>query len=117
VAVTVSDLKRSVAWYQEVLGLERRHPEWDVPVFLCAGETGLALFPARSKSPSAAAPSGGVSIVHIAFRADRATFKAAQDELRARSLAFEFEDHGASHSIYFPDPDGHQLEITTYEMG
>ena len=25
-------------------------------------------------------------------------------------------DHGACHSVYFDDPDGHQIELTTYEV-
>ena len=36
--------------------------------------------------------------------------------LRGRGIAFEFQDHGVSHSIYFQDPDGLQLELTTYEV-
>jgi len=28
----------------------------------------------------------------------------------------EFQNHGIAHSIYFRDPDGHELEITTYEV-
>ena len=27
-----------------------------------------------------------------------------------------FSDHGASHSLYFRDPDGHLVELTTYEV-
>jgi catechol-2,3-dioxygenase len=26
------------------------------------------------------------------------------------------QDHGVSHSIYFEDPDGVELELTTYEL-
>ena len=26
------------------------------------------------------------------------------------------EDHGVAHSLYFADPDGHRLELTTYEI-
>ena len=26
-----------------------------------------------------------------------------------------FSDHGLSHSIYLRDPDGHQIELTTYD--
>jgi catechol-2,3-dioxygenase len=29
---------------------------------------------------------------------------------------FDFQDHDVSHSIYFSDPDGHRLELTTYEV-
>lgn len=40
----------------------------------------------------------------------------AQAALRERGIAFQFQDHEVSHSIYFSDPDGHRLEITTYEV-
>jgi len=46
VALTVRDVQRSIAWYRDVLGLERRHEQaWgDYPVMLFAGDTkGLAL--------------------------------------------------------------------------
>ncbi len=41
---------------------------------------------------------------------------AAQRELASRGIAFHFRDHEISHSIYFRDPDGIELEITTYEL-
>ena len=31
-------------------------------------------------------------------------------------IEFRFSDHGACHSVYFKDPDGHQIELTTYEV-
>ena len=43
-------------------------------------------------------------------------FVAAQQELKKHGIKFEFQDHEIAHSIYFRDPDGHQLEITTYEV-
>ena len=55
-------------------------------------------------------------MLHLAFRANRGDFLAAQRELEERGIKFEFQDHEISHSIYFRDPDGHQLEITTYEV-
>ena len=55
-------------------------------------------------------------MLHLAFRADSENFLAAQRELEKRGIKFEFQDHEISHSIYFRDPDGHQLEITTYEL-
>ena len=36
--------------------------------------------------------------------------------LAAEGVEVQFSDHGISHSIYFDDPDGHQLELTTYEV-
>jgi catechol 2,3-dioxygenase-like lactoylglutathione lyase family enzyme len=55
-------------------------------------------------------------MLHLAFRADRENFLAAQQELKKRGIKFEFQDHEIAHSIYFRDPDGHQLEITTYDV-
>jgi catechol 2,3-dioxygenase-like lactoylglutathione lyase family enzyme len=48
VALTVRDVQRSIAWYRDIFGLERRHKEtWgDLPVKMFAGDTALALFQA-----------------------------------------------------------------------
>jgi catechol-2,3-dioxygenase len=55
-------------------------------------------------------------MLHLAMRANRRNFLAAQKELKKRGIEFEFSDHQISHSIYFRNPDGHRLEITTYEL-
>jgi len=55
-------------------------------------------------------------MLHLAFRADRENFRAVQQELKKRGIKFEFQDNEIAHSIYFRDPDGHKLEITTYEV-
>ena len=57
-----------------------------------------------------------IRMLHLAFRANRENFLAAQRELEKRGIEFEFQDHEIAHSIYFRDPDGHQLEITTYDL-
>lgn len=46
VALTVADVDRSVAWYRDVLGLERRHEEagGSYPAVMYAGPTGIACF-------------------------------------------------------------------------
>ncbi len=117
IAISVNDVERSVQWYIEVLGLERQHAEvWDdVPTFVGKGATGIAIFPARDAAEGAV-KSARVGLRHFALRADRANFLRAQEELKARGIDFEFEDHEIAHSIYFRDPDGFDLEITTYEV-
>jgi catechol 2,3-dioxygenase-like lactoylglutathione lyase family enzyme len=112
VALAVRDQQVSDGWYRDVLGLEREHAdEWgDTPIALMAHGSGLALF----KAPSDSNPAAGLR--HIAFRVDRENFDIAQDDLRARGIAFEFQDHAVSQSIYFEDPDGLRLELTTYEV-
>ncbi len=115
VAITAKDVMRSMEWYRDVLGLERRHAEtWgDMPVMMCARNTCIAIFPLTG---DAAPATSGTRVLHVAFRADRATFEQAQTDLRSRGIAFDFQDHEIAHSIYFRDPDGHKLEITTYEV-
>lgn len=118
VALAVRDVERSADWYVEVLGFERRFPGmWGgVPVFVARGETAIALFPQRNANPNPPQPRESAGILHLALRADRQNFIAAQRDLASRGIAFHFTDHEISHSIYFRDPDGIELEITTYEL-
>ena len=121
VALAVADVERSAAWFIEVLGFERRFEGmWDgIPVFIGKGETALALFPRRDSENSAAGKQRKpkeIDMLHLAFRADRKNFLAAQADLKSRGVRFDFQDHEISHSIYFRSPDGHRFEITTYEL-
>ena len=118
VAMSVRDVKRAAQWYIDVLGFEPRYPgQWGgVPTFIGKGDTAIALFPTRDPAGSTSAPRDPVRMLHLAFRADGKNFVAAQQELERRGVQFEFQDHEISHSIYFRDPDGHELEITTYEI-
>lgn len=115
VALAVADVERSANWYGEVLGFERLHQGmWNgIPVFIGLRETAIALFPADNLKPLAR---DKIGMLHLAFRADRKNFLAAQEGLKRRGIKFEFQDHEISHSIYFRDLDGHGLEITTYEL-
>ena len=116
VALSVRDVEKAAQWYIDVLGFKKLYDGmWDgVPVFIGKGTTALALFPVRSKSNSG--EPADIRILHLAMRANRKNFIAAQEELKQRGIKFEFQDHEISHSIYFHDPDGHILEITTYEL-
>lgn len=116
VALGVRDVERTAKWYIEVLGFERLHQGmWNgVPTFIGKGNTGIALFPASHEHKLSNRRE--IRMLHLAFRASRENFLAAQRELQKRGVEFEFQDHEIAQSIYFCDPDGHQLEITTYEL-
>jgi catechol-2,3-dioxygenase len=115
VSLNVSDRARSVAWYRDVLGLEQRGepPRDDWPVFM--GEFGarVALFQAQVDSPAREPESTGLR--HVAFMVGRDDLARAQKRLHEHDVEFRFEDHGNAHSVYFPDPDGNTIELTTYE--
>jgi catechol 2,3-dioxygenase-like lactoylglutathione lyase family enzyme len=118
VALGVQDVERSADWYVDVLGFERRFPGmWGgVPVFVGREKTALALFPVDGDQANSSLSRKREGMLHLAMRANRANFLAAQSELTKRGIAFHFTDHEISHSIYFRDPDGIELEITTYEV-
>jgi catechol-2,3-dioxygenase len=115
VSLNVSDRARSIAWYRDVLGLEQRgeprRDDW--PVFM--GELGacVALVQAQVNTPARQPESTGLR--HVAFMVGRDDLSAAQKRLAEWGVEFRFEDHGSAHSIYFPDPDGNVIELTTYE--
>jgi catechol 2,3-dioxygenase-like lactoylglutathione lyase family enzyme len=116
VALAVRDVERTADWYVDVLGLERQHAqEWKVPLFVGKGATGIALFP-QDGTGSRKKSTGHGDMLHLAFRTDNAGFTSAREELQNRGIEFRFEDHGIAHSIYFEDPNGIELEITTYEV-
>ena len=113
VGLAVQDVQASVEWYRELLGLERLYEDvWgNFPGVVGIGDTSVAFFP--SDDPHIPLPDG-LPIHHLAFRVDRVNFDAAQDTLRQKGIEFEIQDHKIVLSIYFYDPDGHLIELTTY---
>ena len=118
VALAVRDVRRSVAWYERVLELERLHEDvWgDFPAVVGVGTTSIALFPVESDDPKPSPGRDMLAMRHVAFRASRACFQSLQGRLKTLGIEFEFQNHQIAHSIYFHDPDGHEIEITTYEL-
>jgi catechol 2,3-dioxygenase-like lactoylglutathione lyase family enzyme len=115
VSLNTSDRARSIAWYRDVLGLEQRNEPRadDWPVFMGAFGASVGLFQAQTESPPREAESTGLR--HVAFMLDGADFEQAREELADARVEFRFEDHGNAHSLYLRDPDGHTIELTTYE--
>jgi catechol 2,3-dioxygenase-like lactoylglutathione lyase family enzyme len=121
VGLAVSDVDRSLEWYQRVLGLERAFEEaWGTypAVLVTPGAnglpgTGVALFPARSEHIE---PSTFSSLAHVGFRATREQYEHAKAELATHGIEFRESDHKVAMSIYVLDPDSHLIEISTYDV-
>jgi len=126
VAYRCHDAKQTVQWYGEMLKMDfvLAISEDHVPstheadpymhVFLDAGGGNvLAFFELPTKPPMGRDPNTPAWVQHIAFRVkDRAELLAYREHLQARGVeVLGVTDHGAFHSIYFFDPNGHRLEI------
>ena len=115
VAIRVKDLKQSVEWYRRVLGLkEYKVKEWgDFPIFMLAGKTGVAIFPADASHPMLDKQSRNVKIDHFAFNVTNSNFIKARQKYDALGIKYTFQDHQVFHSLYTRDPDDHIVELTT----
>ena len=107
VAIRVKDLPKAESFYREVLGLEvglrdKKRP-W---VFLRAG--GSAGMIVLQQEP------GDWPIQHVAFTVDEVDIERAAATLRERGVTVEgpvVHDWMPAKSLYFSDPDGHDLEL------
>lgn len=110
----VSDLERSVAFYEQAFGMTvmAREPRADA-AFLRLPRSGnhhdLGLFGVGAQPPR---PRGSIGLYHLAWQVDtidelvgaRATL------LGLRALTGE-SSHGATKSLYGRDPDGNEFEV------
>ena len=115
VAIRVADIEASAKWYQEVLGLKKYQlPEWgDYPIFMLAGKSGVALFPANQNDPPPDTNSKNAKIDHFAFNVTNDDFQKAKKHFEDLRLDYTLQDHHFFHSIYTKDRDGHTVELTT----
>jgi catechol 2,3-dioxygenase-like lactoylglutathione lyase family enzyme len=122
----VPDRYAAAEWYERVLGLTIV-PEYEYwandsegPLMISSdgGNTKLALFEGRN------AGAGGGGFHQIAFRVNGPGFMAFVERLGELALhgrtgepltADSVRDHQGAYSLYFVDPWGHRLEITTYD--
>jgi catechol 2,3-dioxygenase-like lactoylglutathione lyase family enzyme len=102
--LAVSDLSRSVHFYQSTLGLHL-HARWDHGAYLSAGELWLCLSqdPQRADAPAA-------DYTHYAFTVAASAFAGFVQTMRAAGVVEWKDNRSEGASFYFLDPDGHQLE-------
>jgi catechol 2,3-dioxygenase-like lactoylglutathione lyase family enzyme len=115
VAIRVSDLEKSAEWYENTLGLKKyKLKEWgSYPIFMMAGKSGIALFPAQTNHLVVDPSSQNIKIDHFAFNVSNQNFELAKKRYTELQLEFTIQDHHYFHSIYIKDPDGHTVELTT----
>ncbi|WP_035827519.1 fosfomycin resistance glutathione transferase [Janthinobacterium sp. RA13] len=106
--LSVRDLARSVAFYRDMLGL-RLHARWDRGAYLSAGDLWLCLSLDGQGTAALASP----AYTHYAFSISQHDFPAFAARLRAAGVPEWQENRSAGDSLYFLDPDGHQLEAHT----
>jgi catechol 2,3-dioxygenase len=123
VELFVPDRAQVAEWYGRVLGCRpvpgteqwAAHPQGPLMLSPDGGRTKLALF---AGEPQGRRPTAGFH--RVAFRlsgAEWLRFVARLTELGLAegSDAARVVDHTAAWSVYFTDPFGHHLEVTTYE--
>jgi len=115
VAIRVRDLNNSADWYEKVLGLKKMQlPEWgEFPIFMLAGKSGVALFPANLNDTKLDRKSRNIKIDHFAFNVTNENFQNAEKHYQKLNLEYDIQDHHYFRSIYTKDPDGHTVELTT----
>ena len=114
IGLNVRDLVTSADFYHKVFGFGIVH-KWTTTWMVGTDIMRLGLFQ-RPDSAPVCNIDNAIAITHVAFRTDAAGFAAAQKTLRKLGIAFDPpEDTGIAFSVFILDPDGHQIEITTYD--
>jgi catechol 2,3-dioxygenase len=109
VSLIVSQLDRSVGFYQDVIGLQV-HRRTDHEAVLGVGaEDVLRLVEEPGARP--AARHAGLYHVALLYPSREALARAVQRLALTRTPIDGASDHGVSEAIYLPDPDGNGLEL------
>ena len=105
--IKVADIPRAELFYRELLGLEDgyRDNERDWVFLRCPGGSGMVVLQKERCE---------IRQQHFAFRVGRKEFVRATALLKDRRLISEgpvFHEWIPANSVYFRDPDGHEVEF------
>jgi len=114
VHLKVSDLERSIQFYQDALGMTLTQRFGSQAAFMSWGgyhhHLGLNTWQSKGGSPPARGTTG---LFHFAVLfSDRANWLSAVERVTELGIAIEgAADHGVSEAFYFRDPDGNGIEL------
>ncbi len=115
VVIKVRDLERSREFYTQVVGLQQMMdlPQLKMAFFASNGRDHHELACIEVGKDADAQHLLEIGLQHVAFRLrDEDHLRAAYQEFKKCDVPIDFTvDHGVTKSIYFRDPDGHQLEV------
>src|SRR6201995_1442359 len=109
VRLTVSDLDRSVAWYQRALGLRIQRLE-PPTAELGDGETTVLILD-EAATPHPARRHAGLYHYALLSPSREELARAAVRLAATRTPIQGASDHGTHEAIYLPDPDGNGIEL------
>ncbi len=119
-AISVRDLETSLKFYMDVLGLkisEREYQKPGIEYFLDCGESLIGLLQGDPNGEKHLMQDSGLGGNHVSFRVPTRDFDAAVAELKKLNVTITFEKkRERSWSVYFLDPDGNKLEITSWPL-
>jgi catechol 2,3-dioxygenase len=109
VHVTVADLDRAVAWYEQALGLRVHARDGERAELGDGNETVVVLY----EQPGARPPGRTAGLYHYAllYPSREALARAALRLVATRTPVQGASDHGTHEAIYLPDADGNGIEL------
>jgi catechol 2,3-dioxygenase len=113
--IKVRDLERSRKFYTEVMGLQLMMENSQIrgAFFASNGRDHHEIACIEVGKDAEGQHEKQIGLMHIAFRLhNEEHLRAAYQKLKEQQVPIVFTvDHGITKSIYFRDPDGHQLEV------
>ncbi len=111
----VSDLARSIRFYQEIFGFRVIKEFGGRGCAMQAGTRQVLLLFKKGASRTISSPHDGDGELHLAFAIPTTELASWESWLGERGIAVEEKQswEGGGKSLYFRDPDRHLLEVAT----
>jgi len=112
VHLKIRNLRQSVTFYREFLGMEITEQLGESFVFMSAGSMHHELALQEVGSDAARPKRYDVGLYHVAFEVpDRNALATIYQKLRGAGVPVSLVDHRISWALYFSDPDGNGIEV------